>query len=94
MTNCAVIDRLNMNCSSIYGLVEIIKIIQSCDVIIGNETGPICLASSLKKKVHSIYLPIHTKPESQIINVNNTYYNTNEISDDEIIKSILNSIKY
>jgi ADP-heptose:LPS heptosyltransferase len=73
---------------------EIIKIIQSCDVIIGNETGPICLASSLKKKVHSIYLPIHTKPESQIINVNNTYYNTNEISDDEIIKSILNSIKY
>ena len=73
---------------------EIIEIIQSCDVIIGNETGPICLASSLKKKVHSIYLPIHTKPESQIINKNNTYYNTNEISDDEIIKRILNSIEY
>ena len=46
---------------------EIIKIISQSDVIIGNESGPVCLGSSLKKKVHAIYLPIHTKPESKII---------------------------
>ena len=71
---------------------EIIQIIQSCDVVIGNETGPICLASSLKKKVHSIYLPLHTKPESQIINKNINHYNVNEILDEDLIKKILFSI--
>ena len=38
------------------------NIIKSCKFIVGNETGPICLGASLKKEVHSIYLPIHTKP--------------------------------
>ena len=91
---CRLLNSKNIHFTYKNTISEIIEIIQSSDVIIGNETGPICLASSLKKKVHSIYLPIHTKPESQIINENNTYYNTNEISDDKIIEKILNSIKY
>lgn len=72
---------------------EIIKIIQKCDHIIGNESGPICLGSSLKKQVHAIYLPIHTRPESKIIYKKNKYYNTEKISSNLIIKKILNSIK-
>ena len=46
---------------------KIIEIIKDCKVIIGNESGPVCLGSSLKKSVHAIYMPIHTKPESKII---------------------------
>ena len=51
---------------------EIIEIINQCDVVIGNESGPVCLASSLNKVVHAIYLPVR-KPESRIINSNNKY---------------------
>ena len=71
---------------------ELIKIINSCNIIIGNESGPICLGSSLKKEVHSIYSPRHTRPESEIINSNTKYYNTEKIDDDEIIKMITKSI--
>ena len=46
------------------------------DYIIGNESGPVCLGASLKKEVHSIYIPIHTPPESKIINRNTYYYKT------------------
>ena len=79
------------NCTFVYqkSITELIEIINSCSVIIGNESGPICLGASLKKKVHSIYLPIHTKPESQAIGGNVTYYNTDLLKDDEIIKNIL-----
>ena len=73
-------------------ITELIEIINSCSIIIGNESGPICLGASLKKKVHSIYIPIHTKPESQAIGGDITYYNTNKFKDDEIIKKILESI--
>ncbi len=71
---------------------KIIEIIKRCDLIIGNESGPVCLGSSLKKKVHAIYMPIHTKPESKIIYSKNNYYDTSKISDTKIIKKILNSI--
>ena len=84
----------NDNCFFVYqkNITEIIEIIDSCSVIIGNESGPICLGASLKKKVHSIYIPIHTKPESQAIEGNVNYYNTDLLRDDEIIKNILDSI--
>ena len=72
---------------------EIINIIQKCDHIIGNESGPICLGSSLKKQVHAIYLPVHTRPESKIIYKKNKYYNAEKISSNLIIKKILKSIK-
>jgi len=71
---------------------RIMQIIQSCDIVIGNESGPVCLGASLKKKVHSIYSPIYTKPESQIIDPNNNYYNSNDNSSEEIIDKILRSI--
>jgi len=73
-------------------ILEIINIINSCKFIVGNETGPICLGASLKKEVHSVYLPIHTKPESQIISDKTSYYNTDEIDDEIIINTITNRI--
>ncbi len=71
---------------------DIIKLIYQSDIIIGNESGPVCLGSSLKKKVHAIYLPIHTKPESKIIYKKNKYYNANKLSSKTIIKKIIKSI--
>ena len=71
---------------------EIINIIYSCNIVIGNETGPICLGSALKKKIHAIYTPLHTLPESKIINKKNKYYNTYRLKPDNIIQKILNSI--
>ena len=71
---------------------EIIKIIYQSNVIIGNESGPICLGASLKKKVHAIYLPRHTQPESKIIYKKNKYYNAGKISAIKIINKIISSI--
>ena len=71
---------------------DIIKIINQSDIIIGNESGPVCLGSSLKKKVHAIYLPIHTKPESKIIYKKNIYYNAKKLGSKKIINKILKSI--
>ena len=75
-------------------IFEIVKTIESCSHVIGNESGPICLGSSLKKKVHAIYLPIYTKPESKIIFKKNKYYNTNRLPAHKIIKKIIKSITY
>ena len=71
---------------------EIIQIINLSDSVIGNESGPICLAASFKKEVHSIYLPIHTKPESQIISNKTIYYNTEKESGEVIISKIMKSL--
>ena len=62
------------------------------DYVIGNESGPICLAASFKKEVHSIYLPIHTKPESKIISNKTIYYNTEKESDETITIKIMNTL--
>ena len=61
-------------------------------MVIGNESGPVCLGSSLKKKVHAIYLPIHTKPESKIIYKKNIYYNASKLNPKIIINKILKSV--
>ena len=71
---------------------EIIQIINLSDSVIGNESGPICLAASFKKEVQSIYLPIHTKPESQIISNKTIYYNTEKESDKIIVNKIMNNL--
>ena len=71
---------------------QIIQIINYCDSVIGNESGPICLAASFKKEVHSIYLPIHTKPESQIISDKTIYYNAEKESDETITIKIMNTL--
>ncbi len=73
-------------------ILEIMKIINSCKFVVGNETGPICLGASLKKEVHSIYLPVHTRPESQIINNDNFYYNTDKDENESIIEKITTRI--
>lgn len=72
---------------------QIIEIIKKCQYVVGNESGPVCLGSSFRKKVHAIYLPIHTKPESKIIFKKNKYYNASKIKPNFIIKKIINSIK-
>ncbi len=71
---------------------EIIQIINLCDSVVGNESGPICLAASYKKEVHSIYLPIYTQPESQVINDKTFYYNAEKESDEVIISKIMKSL--
>ena len=71
---------------------EIIRIINSCEYIVSNESGPVCLGASLKKKVHSIYIPIHTAPESKIISNKTVYYNIDEESDETIINKVLDKI--
>ena len=71
---------------------EIIEIINSCNCIIGNESGPVCLGASLKKEVHSIYIPIHTTPESKIINSKTYYYNTEKENDETIVKKIIDKV--
>ena len=71
---------------------EIIQIINYCDSVVGNESGPICLAASFEKEVHSIYLPIHTKPESQIISDKTIYYNAEKESDETITIKIMNNL--
>ena len=68
------------------------QVINSCDYIIGNESGPVCLGASLKKEVHSIYIPIHTPPESKIINSKTYYYNTEKENDETIINKIISQV--
>ena len=68
------------------------QIINLCDFVIGNESGPICLAASYKKEVHSIYLPIYTQPESRVINNKTFYYNTEKESDEVIINKIMKNL--
>ncbi len=73
-------------------IYEIMQIINSCDCVIGNESGPVCLGASLKKEVHSIYIPLHTPPESKIINSNTYYYNTDNENDKTIINKITDRV--
>lgn len=87
-----IINSKNINFTYKNKISDIIDIIYSCDVVIGNETGPVCLGSALKKKVHAIYIPIHTLPESMIINKKNKYYNAHLLGVDTIIKKIISSI--
>ena len=71
---------------------EIVQIINLSDSVIGNESGPICLAASFKKEVHSIYLPVHTEPESKVISNKTVYYNVENESDKMIISKIMNNL--
>ena len=72
---------------------ELIKIISQCKYVVGNESGPVCIGASLQKKVFAIYLPIHTKPESKIINDNTKYFKVGKIEDNFIIEKILEDIE-
>ena len=73
---------------------EIIRIINNCSYIIGNESGPACLGASLGKSVYSIYDPKHTPNlSSKIINKKINYFNSIKLSHKIIIKKLLFKIK-
>ena len=73
-------------------ILEIMEKVYNSDIIIGNESGPICLGASYQKEVHSIYLPIHTRPESEMINKKTFYYNTEKENDEVIKNKIINNL--
>lgn len=67
---------------------ELIKIMNNCSFIIGNESGPICIGAALKKKVLSIYYPKHTNKSSKTIYKKVKFFNTDIISSKKIIFNI------
>ena len=73
-----------------YSFKKLIDKINSCEFIIGNESGPNCIGASLHKKVISLYNPKHTPYiSSKIINKKNYFFDTNRNSEPEIIKKII-----
>jgi ADP-heptose:LPS heptosyltransferase len=72
---------------------NIIKIINDCSYVIGNESGPACLGASMGKKVFSIYDPKYTPNlSSKIINKEITYFNSKKLIPEKIIKTLINKI--
>ena len=80
---------MNINLTYQLKFDKILKIIQSCEIIVGNESGLICLGLSYGKKVISIYNEKHTQPESSIINGDVKYFNSTKSTDADIIDGIL-----
>ena len=72
---------------------KIIKLINECHVIIGNESGPICIGAALNKKVYSLYSKKFSRPESRPISKNIRYYVFNDTNSKIISKKIIISIK-
>ncbi len=72
---------------------DLINILNSCEFIIGNESGPICLGASLGKKVISLFSPNHTPHKSSgVISSDVIYFNTIKNKKNKVITSILNFI--
>lgn len=72
---------------------NLISIINNCNYVISNESGPVCIGASLEKKVFSIYNPLHTPHlSSKIINKSICYFNSNKKNPSYIIKKILTEI--
>jgi len=69
---------------------KILEILQSCQIVIGNESGLICLGLSYGKKVISIYDEKYTQPESSLIKGDVKYFNSTVTKDEDIIEGILN----
>ena len=78
----------NVIFTSKFSIKKLIKIISSCKIIIGNESGPVCIGAALNKKVISIYTKKHTKPESKSISKNIKYFNASKLSEKVIINKI------
>ena len=68
---------------------EVLKIIQRCNYIIGNESGPICIGAALRKKVLSIYNPLTTPKSSKTIYKNVKFINSKNTKSKTIHKKIL-----
>jgi len=80
--------RKNVIVTSKFSIRKLIKIISYCKIIIGNESGPVCVGAALNKKVISIYTEKHTRPESKIISKNIKYFNATKLSESTITNSI------
>lgn len=78
----------NIIFTSKFSIRKLIKIISSCRIIIGNESGPICIGAALNKKVISIYSEKHTRPESKLISKKIKYFNSTKLSEKVIINNI------
>ena len=72
---------------------DLITIMNDCSLIIGNESGPICIGAALKKKVVSIYYPKHTNKSSKTIYNRVKFFNSDKISSQKIIFNILKNIR-
>ena len=84
-----ILNDMNVTLTYQFKFNKILEILQSCEIIVGNESGLICLGLSYDKKVISIYNEKHTQPESSIINGNVRYFNSTKSKDEDIIKDIL-----
>ena len=65
----------------------------SCKYIIGNESGPICIGASMKKKVFSIYYPKHTFKSSKTIYEKVKFFNTDVENSNYIVSKIIKSLR-
>lgn len=86
------INKKNIIITSKFSIIKLIKLISYCKIIIGNESGPICIGAALNKKVISIYTDKTTKPESKIISKNTKYFNTSKFNENKIINNIYKNI--
>ena len=72
---------------------DLIKSMNSCSFVIGNESGPICIGAALKKNVISIYYPKHTNKSSKTIYNKVKFFNSDKTSYKKIIMNIIKMIK-
>ena len=86
------VDKNNIIFTSKFSVTKLIKILSNCKIIIGNESGPICIGAALNKKVISIYTDKTTKPESKIISNNIKYFNSAKLNENTIINNIYRNI--
>ena len=70
----------------------LLKIMNNCSFVIGNESGPICIGAALRKNVLSIYYPKHTNKSSKTIYNKVKFFNSDKISYKKIIIDILKRI--
>ena len=68
---------------------KVLQIVQKCNYIIGNESGPICVGAALQKKVLSIYNPLTTPKSSKTIYKKVKFINSKNTNSKTIHKKIL-----
>jgi ADP-heptose:LPS heptosyltransferase len=81
-------NKKNIKITSNFSLNKLIQTISCCEIIIGNESGPVCIGAALNKKVLSIYNDKTSKPESKIISKKIKYFNTSKLNTTKIINAI------
>ena len=68
---------------------KVLQILQKCNYIIGNESGPICMGAALRKKVLSIYNPLTTPKSSKTIYEKVKFINSRNTNSKTIHNKIL-----